>query len=100
MQINRHTVGTAPFDLCSTRRRTHKPNTAKRAIRAFERRLSDERSAWPAELQRLGEFCLLALKMIPGQERLLKHPAFVACVMEPIKQFEDAYAIHQQQKVC
>lgn len=77
----------------------YKPNIAKRAVRAFERKLNDEGSSWPAELQSLAPDCLLALKMIPGQEHLLKYPAFVECVLPPITKFETAYAAHQRQ-VC
>lgn len=72
----------------------NKPNIAKRNVRAFERRFNEEGPTWPAELQVLGADCLLALKMLPGQERLLKFPAFVACVMPPIEAFQEAYAKH------
>lgn len=73
---------------------SNKPNIAKRNARAFERRFNEEGPTWSIELQTLGADCLLALKMIPGQEHLLKYPAFVACVMPPIEAFHEAELKH------
>lgn len=76
----------------------NEPNQAMRNIREIERWIEDDGHTWPAELLTLGKECVLALKMVPGQERLLKHPAFAACVLPAITKFNVAHLAHVASK--
>lgn len=76
----------------------NQPNTSKRNARATERWIKEDGNTWHAELLTLGKECVLALKMAPGQEHLLKHSAFAACVLPAITKFNVAHLAHVASK--
>ena len=69
----------------------NRPNIAKRNVRTIERLIDEDGQTWPPELLTLAQECLLALKMVPGQEHLLKLPAFAACVLPAVEKFHKAH---------
>jgi hypothetical protein len=77
---------------------SNRPNIAKRNARATARWLRDDAPTWPVDLQTLGREAVFALNMVPGQEHLLKHPAFAACVMPAITKFNAAHLAHVASK--
>lgn len=77
----------------------NKPNIAKRTARAFERRLAEMQPTLPPETYALGQRLLLALKMVPGQERVFAaSPVLRDELVKAVASFEAAYAAHVASK--
>lgn len=77
----------------------NKPNIAKRTVRAFERRLAEMRATLSPETYALGHRLLLALKMVPGQERVFAaSPVLRNELAKDVASFEAASAAHVASK--